>query len=158
MANQIIGKVLIVGQTENIQYQDKTFTKRELVLDCSHFDRYTGQQFENYVSLQFTGNRVSELDNFKAGELVQVSFFLSGRKSEKDGKVKYFTNIVGLKIEPYGANNVQQPQQMQQPYQQPYQQQGTQQNVSNAPQNAQGYAPIPPTVDENGNPVDDLPF
>lgn len=158
MANQIIGKVLIVGQTENIQYQDKTFTKRELVLDCSHFDRFTGQQFENYVSLQFTGNRVSELDNFKAGELVQVSYFLSGRKSEKDGKVKYFTNIVGLKIEPYGANNVQQPQAPQQPSQQPTQTQGTQQNVSNAPQNA-GNAPFPPQVDANGNPVgDDLPF
>lgn len=158
MANQIIGKVLIVGQTENIQYQDKTFTKRELVLDCSHFDRFTGQQFENYVSLQFTGNRVSELDNFKAGELVQVSYFLSGRKSEKDGKVKYFTNIVGLKIEPYGANNVQQPQAPQQPSQQPTQTQGTQQNVSNAPQNV-GNAPFPPQVDANGNPVgDDLPF
>ena len=158
MANQIIGKVLIVGQTENIQYQDKTFAKRELVLDCSHFDRFTGQQFENYVSLQFTGNRVSELDNFKAGELVQVSYFLSGRKSEKDGKVKYFTNIVGLKIEPYGANNVQQPQAPQQPSEQPTQTQGTQQNVSNAPQNA-GNAPFPPQVDANGNPVgDDLPF
>ena len=158
MANQIVGKVLIVGQTENIPYQDKTFQKRELVLDCSHYDRYTGEPIENYVNMQFNGNRVTELDNCRVGELVQVSFFLSGRKSTKDGNERYFTNIVGFKVEPYSQNNVQQPQAPQQSSQQPIQTQATQQNVNNAPQNA-GNAPFPPAVDENGNPVgDDLPF
>lgn len=156
MPNQIIGKVLIIGQTENIQYRDKVFTKRELVLDCSHYDRYTGQQFENYVNLTFSGNKISELDTCQVGELVTVTFFLSGRKSEKEGSVKYFTNIIGIKIEPFVVNNGSQAQTAPAPISQPTPQAITQQSAQNAQvTQVQQPAPISGDVPDNN---DDLPF
>ena len=111
MANTITGKVLLIGQTEAIPYQDKVFYKREWVLDASRFDQYSGQKFENYPKLEFVGNNCSQLDQFQIGQLVTVSFVLSGRKVEKDGNVNYFTNASGYNIEHYVRQN--QPQQHQ---------------------------------------------
>lgn len=155
MANTITGKILVIGQTEAIPYQDKTFYKRELVLDASRFDQYSGQKFENYPKFEFTGNNCSSLDQFQIGQVVTVSFFLSGRRVEKNGQVSFFTNVTGYKVEPYVRQNqpqhVAQPQQVAKPVQQAasfYQ-----------PDAAQ---PFPPAVDENGNPLGgedgDLPF
>lgn len=150
MANTITGKILVIGQTEAIPYQDKTFYKRELVLDASRFDQYSGQKFENYPKFEFTGNNCSSLDQFKIGQVVTVSFVLSGRRVEKNGQVSFFTNVTGYKVEPYVRQN--QPQQVAQPVQQAA--------PSYQPESAQ---PFPPAVDENGNPLGtgddgDLPF
>lgn len=149
MANTITGKILVIDQTESIPYQDKTFYKRELVLDASRFDQFSGQKFENYPKFQFTGNNCSSLDQFQIGQVVTVSFVLSGRRVEKNGQVSYFTNVTGYKVEPYVRKN--QPQQVAQPVQQAA--------PSYQPEAAQ---PFPPAVDENGNPLGgedgDLPF
>lgn len=110
MANTVIGKILVKGTTQTIPSKNggNGFTKRSLVIDCSRFDQYTGQQFENYVEFEFTGNKVGELDAFKEGDLVEVSFVLSGRKYEKDGVVRFFNTIVGYKIENYQRSQAQQ--------------------------------------------------
>lgn len=155
MANTITGKILVIGQTEAIPYQDKTFYKRELVLDASRFDQYSGQKFENYPKFEFTGNNCSSLDQFQIGQVVTVSFVLSGRRVEKNGQVSFFTNVTGYKVEPYVRQNqpqhVAQPQHVEQPVQQAA--------PSYQPEAAQ---PFPPAVDENGNPLGsddgDLPF
>lgn len=102
MANTLIGKILILGQTVNVSKKDVPFLKREVVLDASRYDEYTGEKRENYVVFQFTQKRCEELDAFKVGELVEVSFVLSGRAYEKDGQTRYLTDIIGYKVERRG--------------------------------------------------------
>lgn len=105
MANTITGRILLIGEVENIPYQDKVFSKREVVLDCSRFDTMTGEKMENYPKFEFTGKHVDDLNNYQVGQFVTVSFVLSGRRVEKDGKTSYFTNITAYKIEPYQRYN-----------------------------------------------------
>lgn len=106
MANQISGKVLIIENIVSIPTQNgNTFTKRKIVLDASHYDPMTGQKYENYPAFDFVGNRVNELNNFKVGDLVTISFALNGRSFDKDGKTIYITSINGYKLEPYQRQN-----------------------------------------------------
>lgn len=159
MSNQISGKVLIIEDAVTIPTKSgNTFTKRQIVLDASHYDPMTGQKFENYPAFDFVGNRVNELDNFKVGDLVTISFALNGRPFDKDGKTTYFTSVNGYKIEPYQRQN--------NGYQQTNR---TQANTptSESPHQAQSVQnssqqnePFPPPVDESGSPQneDELPF
>ena len=146
----------MIGELENVPYQDGVFHKREVVLDCSRFDTMTGEKKENYPKFEFTGKHVDDLNNYQVGQFVTVSFVLSGRRVEKDGKTSYFTNITAYKIEPYQRydNGAQQSQQAQ-TYTPPQQAAQSHQPQASAPQPA----PFPPDVDEQGNPAkDDLPF
>ena len=143
----------MIGEVENIPYQDKVFSKREVVLDCSRFDSMTGDKMENYPKFEFTGKHVDDLNNYQVGQFVTVSFVLSGRKVEKEGKTSYFTNITAYKIEPYQRYNSG--AQQAQPYTPPQLAAQSRQPQTAAPQPA----PFPPDVDEQGNPAkDDLPF
>ena len=168
MANTITGTVILIGQTYQVPTNNGIqFIKRELVLDASTYDRYTGQKKENYVNMEFVQNNTHKLDNFKVGDLVQVDFALSGRKSEKDGNVRYFTNIAGYEIRLFQNNGNQGAQggQASAPAQHPTQGQQASQQGAFVPQTAptgMQQQPFPPAVDENGNPIngdaDDLPF
>lgn len=109
MAFQISGIIQHIGNTESIPYQDKVFKKRELVLDCSYRNQFTGQiERANYPKFEFTGNHVDDLNGFNMGDIVTVSFSLNGSRSEKDGQVRYFTNVQGYKIEKYQSRYNQQ--------------------------------------------------
>lgn len=115
MANQVIGRIFQIGNTEPIKSKDgsKTYYKRELVLDATRCDSITGERgFENFPSFEFSGDKCAELDQYKAGEIVTVSFDLQGTKYEKDGQTRFFTRVRGYKIE---RRQVQQPQAPQQP-------------------------------------------
>lgn len=115
MANQVIGRVFQIGNTEPIKSKDgsKTYYKRELVLDATRFDGMTGERgFDNFPTFEFSGDKCAELDQFKVGEIVTVSFDLQGTKYEKDGQTKFFTRVRGYKVE---RRQVQQPQAPQQP-------------------------------------------
>lgn len=160
MANQISGKILIIEDAVTIPTKSGSmFTKRQIILDASHYDPMTGQKYENYPAFDFVGNRVNELDNFKVGNLVTISFALNGRLFEKDGKTSYITSITGYKIEPYQRQNngYQQTNGIQPNVPTPSSQQSSKggQDVS---QNSA--APFPPQVEESGNMKneDDLPF
>lgn len=155
MANQISGKVLIIDDVISIPTRSgNTFTKRQIVLDASHYNPMTGQKYENYPAFDFVGNRVNELDNFKVGDLVTISFALNGRPFNKDGKTTYFTSVNGYKIEPYQRQNGSN------------QQSNWNQDNSSTPQSAQQTTnrqdeqQFPPQVDDGGVPKneDDLPF
>lgn len=171
MAFQISGIIQHIGNTESIPYQDKVFKKRELVLDCSYRNQFTGQiERANYPKFEFTGNHVDDLNGFNMGDIVTVSFSLNGSRSEKDGQVRYFTNVQGYKIEKYQSRYNQQQGGIQ----------PTQAVNGNQPTNSQGAGQMsaqqaamesaraasasnfPPAVDANGNPIqgnnDDLPF
>ena len=114
MANTQIGKILAIGKAVNVSKRDVPFMKRELVLDASRYDEFTGEKRENYVTFQFTQKRCEELDRFNVGDLVEVSFILSGRSYDKEGQTKYITDIVGYKVELRGQQRpVDAAQQMQ---------------------------------------------
>lgn len=73
------------------------FLKRELVLD----DSWTkdGHTYSNYVLVEFTGDRMAQLDNFAPGQRVAVDAFINGR--ENQGRI--FTTLRALSIAPYQA-------------------------------------------------------
>lgn len=173
MAFQISGIIQHIGNTESIPYQDKVFKKRELVLDCSYRNQFTGQiERANYPKFEFTGNHVDDLNDFNMGDIVTVSFSLNGSRSEKDGQVRYFTNVQGYKIEKYqsrynqqqGGNQTAQAANGNQPTPTQGACQSAQQAAMESARNAAAPAApnFPPAVDKNGNPIqgnnDDLPF
>lgn len=73
------------------------FLKRELVLD----DSWTkdGKTYENFVLVEFTGDKMAQLDIFAPGQRVNVEGYVSGR--EYQGKV--FNTIKGSTIELFQA-------------------------------------------------------
>lgn len=171
MAFLISGIIQQIGNTESISYQDKVLKKRELVLDCSYRNQFTGQiERTNYPKFEFTGNHVDDLNGFNIGDIVTVSFYLNGSRSEKDGQVRYFTNVQGFKIEKFQSRYNQQ-QGGNQPTQavndkQPTKPQGAgqmsaQQSAMESARAASA-SNFPPAVDADGNPIqgnnDDLPF
>lgn len=129
MANQVIGRVFQIGNTESIKSKDgsKTYYKRELVLDATRFDGMTGERgFDNFPSFEFSGDKCSELDQFNVGEIVTVTFDLQGTKYKKDGQTRFFNRVRGYKIE---RRLVQQPQTPKQQYTPQYQSQPQAQQI-----------------------------
>lgn len=153
MAYTITGKILLIGSVESIPYQDKVFRKRELVLDASRFNSMTGEQYQNFPKLEVIGKHVDELDGFQAGQMVTVSFAITGRRIEKDGEVSYFTNLKAFKFEPYQRHGQTQGYNQAPSYPQQAAQtvQNTQQAEQTQPMPSQGEVPSK----QEG---DDLPF
>lgn len=112
MANTMTGRVLLIGNTEEIPSKNggEPFKKRVVVLNCTHSD--FGQVYENYPSFEFSGKHVDDPAAFAVGEIVTISFALQGTKYQKSANdpVKYFNTISGYKIEKYqrGAHTQQQ--------------------------------------------------
>lgn len=117
MENQIRGRVFSIGQTQSIQTKNgNSFTKREIVLDASKYDMYTGEKgYENYPMFEFTGEKCKDLDGYQVGQVVTISFDLQGGfYDDKDGVKRNLTKVRGYKIE--ARTSVQaQPQQQVQP-------------------------------------------
>ena len=90
--------------------------KRELYMDCTMFDPYTGErsQYENKPLLELGGDRlldkVATLD-LKKDDIISVSFFLQGTPyKDAQGKSKVFTAIRVTDVEVVRRAQVQQPQ------------------------------------------------
>lgn len=139
MPNTLTGRIDRIGPTVQIPSKDgaRQFTKRELTIDATRFDSYTGERgYDNFPTFEFSGERCAELDHYQPGQLVTVSFDLQGMKyTDRDGTTKYFTRVRGYKIEP------------KQMAAQPAQPTASQQPVYNQP------APPPPPPE-----MDSIPF
>lgn len=113
MANTMTGRVLSIGNVEEIPSRNggESFKKRTVVLNCTHSD--FGKVYENYPSFEFTGKHLDDPTNFKVDDIVTISFALQGTKYQKSPNepVKYFNTISGYKIEAYQRVNTQQPKQ-----------------------------------------------
>lgn len=156
MSNQIIGRLSAISQTVQMQPKNggNPFTKRDFLLDATTYNTFTGEPMENIIPLEFYGDRCVELDRFRVGDMVCISFALQGRSwTNQDGEPKRMVSVRPYKIEPYGRPQ-QQTEQQSAPAQAPAPQQ--QQYASAPPQ--QQYANFPPPVDVNGNANNDLPF
>lgn len=150
MSNQITGRLVYIGQPQEIPSKNggNPFVKREFILDATTHDPYTGErsQYENILPLEVSGDKCAELDNYRVGDVITVSFALQGREwTNQDGQVKRMVSIRCYKLE--ARRPVQQVELPAQP---------VQPTVQPVPQPT--YQQFPPPVDANGEPKDDLPF
>lgn len=109
MANQVTGRLVEIGQTQQIASKTggNPFLKRDFLLDARTYDPYTGQpsEYENLLPLELGGERCADLDRFRAGDTVTVSFALQGRSwTNRDGEQKRMVSIRCYRIEPYGKS------------------------------------------------------
>ena len=137
MSNTITGKAHRITPTVEIRSKDgqASFKKRELTLDATRYNPYTGErEFENFPTIEFGGDKCALLDNISEGDIVTVSFDLSGTSyKDAQGTEKWFQRIRGYKVE---RRQVQQPAQAQ-----------------SAP------VPVaPPAAPAQSGTIDDLPF
>lgn len=126
MALEITGKLIEIQPTQQIK---ENFSKREFVIEITQ-QTNTGMTFTNFASFQLVNNACQMVDRFQVGQDVKVSFDIRGNRWEKDGQVRYITNLNAWRIEAAMAQQMQQgygqqPQQQQQfnqvpPAQQPY--------------------------------------
>jgi len=145
MALDITGRLFEIFPTQQIT---PTFSKREFVLEISE-QAANGMTYTNYASFQLVNATCSAVDNFQKGDMVTVNFNLRGNKWEKDGQVRYITNLNAWRVQAAGANQAM-PQQS-------YQQPPAQNNFGGN----QGYAAPQsnaPSFDNGGDGGDDLPF
>lgn len=107
MANQVTGRLVAIGKTETLQTKSgSAFQRRDFLLDARTFDPYTGElsQYENLLPLDVGGERCADLDHFRVGDTVTVSFALQGRTwKTADGQEKRLTSVRCYRIEAYGA-------------------------------------------------------
>ena len=112
MAYEIIGTVFKIGATENVQTKNGLFQRRSITLIQRRFDQSTGQEFEpNYPTLDFTQRGCAELDRYKYGDKVRIRFDVSGVKynDKQTNEEKFFNSLRGFRIEPFVAQQPQQP-------------------------------------------------
>lgn len=143
MANQISGKVIALSQIKEVASSDPqkpAIKKRELYMDCTRYDPYTGErsQYENKPLLEFGGDKVlAKLEslNIKANDIVKVSFDIQGTpyKDKNTGKMRVYTAIRCYDIEVTRRADGSVPQQAQQPAPQPQSATQVQQQVMNDP-------------------------
>lgn len=111
MANTITGKIhRITPVTEIKGKTGKSFFKRTLVLDARRYDPHTGEpKYDNYPSFEFPGDMMKELDKYREGDYVTVSYDINGRevRDEATGDVRYFNSIRGYRVEPYGTGHTE---------------------------------------------------
>ena len=88
MSYKIQCTVDTVFNTEKIT---ETFQKRILWAK-------TNEQYQNEVEFQFVNTNCSLLDNVEAGDNVEVSFSIGGRKNEKNSNVRVFNQITAYAI------------------------------------------------------------
>lgn len=99
---EITGTLKQKGNTQ--QVSDK-FSKREFVLTIDATTSYP-----QYVSLQLTQDKCSQLDNFNVGDEMKVSFNLRGREwNSPDGVLKYFNSLEAWRIEKFTSSAQPQP-------------------------------------------------
>ena len=87
------GPVYAVSETQTIG--QKGFRKRELVL-CDDPDA----QYPSHIPIEFTQDKVSELDDVNVGDTVKVKFELGGREWIKDSssEPRYFLSAKALQF------------------------------------------------------------
>lgn len=134
---QVTGRVIALSAVQEIPSREAgkpAMKKRELYLDMTMYDPYTGERSdrENKPLLEFGGDKVLEklaALNLQKDDVVTVSFAIQGTpyKDQQTGKMKVFTAIRCYDIDVVRKAGQQQVQQAQQQYVQQQAQQQVQQ-------------------------------
>lgn len=103
MSLEVTGRLHEVFPTQQIK---ETFSKREFVLELTD-ESPTGMVFTNYASFQLVNSATGIIDQFQPGEMLKVNFNIRGNRWEKDGQVRYITNLNAWRVERAMAANQQ---------------------------------------------------
>src|SRR5690606_19457092 len=95
MSLEVTGKLHEVFPIQQIK---ETFSKREFVLEITD-ESPSGMVYTNYAAFQLVNNNCSLIDAFQPGEQLKVSFNIRGNRWERDGQVRYITNLNAWRIE-----------------------------------------------------------
>lgn len=140
MSLEVTGRLHAKFPTQQIK---DNFSKREFVLELTD-ESPTGMVFTNYASFQLVNQACAVVDQFQEGDVLKVTFNIRGNRWERDGQVKYITNLNAWRVERANvAAAPGAPQPQQQFNQQPQQQFQPQQNNN---------------FGNTNNQPDDLPF
>lgn len=71
------------------------FQKRELILDDSWVK--DGKTYPNYVLIEFTGDKMAQLDSYAPGQRITVEAFVNGREYQG----RYFNSLRGQSVTLY---------------------------------------------------------
>jgi hypothetical protein len=97
LAIDLKGVIYKINDTQQIS---ETFKKREFILECSEANNSTGEIYKQYLPIEVIKDNCSKLDNFKAGEAVEVSINLRGRLwgGDKEKGERAFLNLLAWRI------------------------------------------------------------
>lgn len=109
-ACKVYGRVIAVSKEQTVasaQAGREPFKKREIYIDCTRYDPYTGKrsEYENKPLLEFNGDKTLAkvnpiLDTLQKDDVVAISFDLQGRQiTNQQGQKKFFTSIRCYAIE-----------------------------------------------------------
>lgn len=107
---KVYGRVIAVSKVQTVasaQAGREPFKKREIYIDCTRYDPYTGKrsEYENKPLLEFNGDKTLAkvtpiLDTLQKDDVVAISFDLQGRQiTNQQGQKKFFTSIRCYAIE-----------------------------------------------------------
>lgn len=107
---KVYGRVIAVSKEQTVASAlagREPFKKREIYIDCTRFDPYTGKrsEYENKPLLEFNGDKTLAkvnpiLDTLQKDDVVAISFDLQGRQiTNQQGQKKFFTSIRCYAIE-----------------------------------------------------------
>ena len=103
----------VVKKINEVQRFESGFEKRELVLTD---DVGVQVNYPNLLCFIFKKERISLLEGLRPGQRVKVVFAIDGREwSDSSGRVRYFTDLTGLKLEVLTAEKNQTAAQVQPP-------------------------------------------
>ena len=96
----VSGIIHLIEETKT--YGQKGFRKRLVVLEQT-----TGGGFTNYVPVEFIKDGCDAVDDLKAGDEIEVTYRLSGRRWQRDpaSEPKYFLSAEALSFRVLSGNN-----------------------------------------------------
>ena len=90
---------IIHSKGETTTFGNNGFTKRQFVLKATGPEENTN--YPNYIALELIKEKCNLLDQFNIGDELEVSFNISGRLWQGQGKPEQcFTNLQAWKINP----------------------------------------------------------
>jgi hypothetical protein len=89
---------------DTVQVAD-SFKKRDFVVETAENPLYV-----QHVSFQLVQDRVAEIDKYKVGDKIEVTFNLRGREwVSPQGETKYFNTLEAWRIQPASAEGSPEP-------------------------------------------------
>lgn len=97
---EIQGQIYSIGTTT--EYGSNGFTKREFVVKLTGEDE--NPAYPNHIALELIKDKCAILDSYNTGDEIKVTFNLSGRLWQGQGKPeRCFTSLQAWRIESMGA-------------------------------------------------------
>lgn len=81
---------ILLKKSEIKTFSDK-FSVQEFYLDCSTFNQYTGDKYENILKFQLINKNIDKLEEAKVGQRLKIQFQPRGRFYERETGDKFHT-------------------------------------------------------------------